>query len=93
MAHQIINAPISNGNSNTGLIIGVVVGVAGLVIIAVIVAGFVYAKSRRTKSVWQNQLAMLDLKSINLGEAKSSIVSIQLLAKEMLSDDRHHFQS
>ncbi|PRP85743.1 putative leucine-rich repeat receptor-like protein kinase [Planoprotostelium fungivorum] len=69
----IVNPPTSNGNNNTGLIIGVVVGVACLIIIAVIVAGFVYARSRRTKSVWQNQLAMLDLKSINLGEAKSSI--------------------
>ncbi|PRP85741.1 putative leucine-rich repeat receptor-like protein kinase [Planoprotostelium fungivorum] len=70
---EITNAPMSDGNSNTGLIIGVVVGVACLIIIAVIVAGFVYVKSRRTRSVWQNQLAMIDLKSINLGDAKSSI--------------------
>ncbi|PRP85354.1 putative leucine-rich repeat receptor-like protein kinase [Planoprotostelium fungivorum] len=63
----------SNGNNNTGLIVGVVVGVACLIIISVVIAGFVYMRSRRSNSVWQNQLSMIDLKSINLGEAKSSI--------------------
>ncbi|PRP89670.1 putative leucine-rich repeat receptor-like protein kinase [Planoprotostelium fungivorum] len=71
---NVVDAPSNNGGSNnTGLIVGVVVGVACLIIISVIIAGLLYVRSRRSNSVWQNQLSMIDLKSINLGEAKSSI--------------------
>ncbi|PRP79419.1 putative leucine-rich repeat receptor-like protein kinase [Planoprotostelium fungivorum] len=80
---QMINTPSpnanNNNNTNTGLIIGVVVGVACFIVIVIAIAGIVYARSRRSNSVWQSQLSMIGLKSINLGEAKSSITPFKEL--------------
>jgi len=66
--------------SNTGMIVGVVVGCVALAAIAVVVGAIVYHRAHKPRSLYENQLAMIDLKSINLGEAKSSITPWDELA-------------
>ncbi|PRP89561.1 putative leucine-rich repeat receptor-like protein kinase [Planoprotostelium fungivorum] len=58
---------------NKALIIGVVLGSVFLIVVIVAISGFLYMRSHRGKGVWENQLSYIDLKSINLGEAKNSI--------------------
>ena len=57
-------------------IIGVSVGVAALGVFIVAAGVLAYRRTvRRQKDIWAQQLSMIDLQSINIGEAKSAIVS------------------
>ena len=87
----------NNGPSSTGLIVGVVIGVAVLVSVIVVVFVILYRKNQKTMGMYARQLAMIDLSAINLGEAKSSIVSDAQKGVEwsemMLRMDRCHMTS
>lgn len=74
--NQIIGSATTTQSIPTGAIVGICVG-AGVILVAIIgVALLLYRKSVNSqRDIWARQLSMLDLKSINLGEAKSSIVS------------------
>lgn len=86
-----VNTVVSSTSSiPMSAIIGIVVGVA-IVAMAIIIGGVTLY--RRTisnqKTIWARQLAMIDLKSINLGEAKSSIVSRRVEHLRFLTCDRY----
>lgn len=60
----------------TGAIIGVCVGVAAFGVCILVAGVLAYRRIvRNQQDIWAQQLSLIDLQSINIGEAKSSIVS------------------
>lgn len=59
--------------------ISIAIAATGIVGIIVIVGVVLYRRSIKRQNIsWAQQLSQIDLKSINLGEAKSYIVSVHL---------------
>lgn len=59
-----------------GLVIGLAVGVSVILIIISVAGVILYKKTiSNQKSIWAKQLSMININAINMGDAKSSIVS------------------
>lgn len=59
-----------------GAIIGIVLGVVVIASVIAVAGYFLYRRTiKNQKSIWAKQMDMIDLKSINLGEARTAIVS------------------
>ncbi|PRP83292.1 hypothetical protein PROFUN_09504 [Planoprotostelium fungivorum] len=70
-------APVKGSSSNTGIIVGVVVGFTALIVIVVV--AFLLYRKQMSKRVGNNQFAMIDVSQLNTSTVKKSLIDFDEL--------------